>query len=265
MAHTVVRVGSPSRLRLSVVVPVKDDATQLARCLDALQMQTRPPDDLIVVDNGSSDGSARVAAAHGARVLRCDEPGIPAASALGYDAAGGDIIARLDADGVPAETWAASILEAFATRPDVDAVTGGARFADGPSWLRAPLAWSYLAAYQVAATLALGHPALFGSNFAMRAAAWRAARSAVHRHDALVHDDFDLSYHLGREHRIRYRAGLGMTIAVRPFRSARSFAARVGRGFYTVGRHLPEDFPPLRWARRTAARRTVARNIERNT
>lgn len=252
---------TPERPTVSVVVPVKDDADELDACLFALARQTDPADEIIVVDNGSRDDSAVVAAAHGATVVRCAEPGIPAASATGYDAASGDIIARLDADGVPAESWIAQIREVFDRRPDVDAVTGGARFADGPAWLRRPLAWSYLAAYQAASAPALGHPALFGSNFAMRADAWRAVRESVHRHDERVHDDFDLAYHLGRAHRIRYQSGLDMTIAIRPFRSIRLFVVRVWRGLYTVGRHMPEDFPPLRWARRVVVRRQLSRGM----
>lgn len=240
----------PERLTLSVVVPVKDDAVELDACLRALGQQIDLADEIIVVDNASRDDSARVAARHGAKIVRCAEPGIPAASATGYDAARGDVIARLDADGVPAANWTAQIRETFHRRPDVDAVTGGAAFGDGPVWLRGPLARIYLAAYQAASAPALGHPALFGSNLAMRSEAWRAVRDSVHRHDERVHDDFDLAYHLGRQHRVRYQPGLGMTISIRPFRSARSFATRFGRGIYTVARHMPQDFPPLRWTRR---------------
>lgn len=40
---------------LSVVIPVKDDAAELRRCLRALARQTLPPDEIIVVDNASTD------------------------------------------------------------------------------------------------------------------------------------------------------------------------------------------------------------------
>ena len=45
---------------VSVVIPVKDDGPRLRRCLRALAMQTRPPDEIVVVDNGSTDDSADI-------------------------------------------------------------------------------------------------------------------------------------------------------------------------------------------------------------
>jgi glycosyltransferase involved in cell wall biosynthesis len=40
---------------ISVIVPVYKEAQTLAACLQALQNQTRPPDEIIVVDDGSND------------------------------------------------------------------------------------------------------------------------------------------------------------------------------------------------------------------
>ncbi len=237
---------------VSVVIPAKDDARQLERCLAALAGQTRRADEVVVVDNGSSDPTARVAAAAGARVIRCREPGIPAATAAGFDAAAGDVLLRLDADCIPGRRWIARVLAALDDAPHADAVTGGARFVDGPRILRGPLAAAYLLAYAAATIPALGHMPLFGSNFALRAPAWRRVRSTVHRHDPEVHDDLDLSFHLGEHHRIAYRAGLTMGMSMRPFSSASSLILRLRRGVRTVTVHWPRDFPPRRWLRRTA-------------
>lgn len=236
--------------RISVVIPVKDDDTELARCLRALARQSRPPDEVVVVDNGSTDASAGVARAFGARLERCETPGIPAASAAGYDAATGDLILRLDADCVPDASWVGTMADAFAARPDVAAFTGGARFIDGPPGLRGPLAVLYLGSYAAVMTITLGHPPLFGSNLGMRRDAWRSIRSRVHRDDAELHDDMDLSFHLGERGRIRFLPRARMGMSMRPFTSVRDFARRVERGLRTVMVHLPRDFPPVRWSRR---------------
>lgn len=245
-------------LTASVVIPVKDDADHLRQCLAALARQTCRPHEVIVVDNGSADSSAEVATASGATVVRCDQPGIPAASARGYDSAGGDVILRMDADCIPADTWVETMLGAFAQHPRVSVFTGGARFIDGPRVLRTPLAGAYLIAYAAATTPALGHLPLYGSNLAFRRSAWLAVRARVQREDPEVHDDLDLAFHFGERHRIRYLPTAEMGVSMRPFRSGRAFARRIARGFRTVMLHWPHDFPSVRWGR-LALRRVLHR------
>lgn len=245
----------PHRPTVSVIIPVKDDDAELARCLDALARQTRTADEVIVVDNGSSDNSPAVALSAGATLIRCHQPGIPAASAAGYDRATGDLLLRLDADCIPAGDWIERVCAEFAARPEVAAITGRAAFTGGPPALTALAASAYLLAYAATTAPALGHLPLFGSNLAMRRQAWEDVRGHVHRHDPDVHDDLDLAYHLGERHRIGYLRGATMHISPRPFGSARSLAQRFHRGFRTVFIHWPGDFPPVRWRRRLRRRR----------
>ncbi len=241
----------PEGSTVSVVIPVRDDAVPLAACLEALAAQRRPADEIVVVDNASSDHSADVARAAGARVVFCGERGIPAAAAAGYDAAFGDLILRLDADSLPAPGWIGSMVDALAD-PDLDAVTAGAVFHDGPARGRRPMAWAFLGTYAAFAYPALGHAPLWGSNMAFRRAAWENVRDRVHL-DPELHDDLDLAFHLGAEHRIRIVSGQHMRVSsrtVRPRRFAKSFS----RGMGTVFAHWPRELPPLRWARRIGRR-----------
>lgn len=240
---------APRQATVSVVIPVKDDSAELAVCLSGLSSQSRPPDEIIVVDNAPSDASASTAEAGGAMVVSCPEPGIPAASSRGYDSATGDLILRLDADCRPPATWIDSVVTAFDQYPGVAALTGSARFIDGPVLLRTPLAAIYQLAYTAAATPALGHRPLFGSNLAMRGDTWRTVRDLVHRDDPELHDDFDLSFHIGERHRVRHLRGEPMGISMRPFHSVGSLRRRMYRGFHTVTAHWPHDFPPHRWRR----------------
>jgi glycosyltransferase involved in cell wall biosynthesis len=240
-----------------VVIPVKDDAEHLRRCLTTLGRQSIRPDEIIVVDNGSSDASVAVAVAQGASVVHCERPGIAAASARGYDTATGDLILRLDADCLPADDWVEVVRTAFAQHPRVSVYTGGARFIDGPRILRTPLAAVYLLAYVVGTSPALGHLPVFGSNLAFRRSAWLDVRGRVHR-GAEMHDDLDLAFHFGERHRIRFLSHAEMGISMRPFDSLRAFGRRIARGFHTVMVHWPQDFPPVRWVR-LALRRILHR------
>lgn len=242
-----------NRPTVSVVIPVKDDAEKLRHCLEALAGQQVAPLEIIVVDNGSSDDSAGVARGNGAQVLFEPRPGIGVASAAGYHRARGDILARLDADSVPAPDWIATIVASFHADAGVDAITGPAHFNDGPSALRRPALWAYLLPYFALSSLALGHVPLFGSNMAFRRRAWHEVSDHLHTDRWLVHDDFDLSFHLGVEHVLRFVPTLRTGISMRPFHDGGA-VLRLRRGFHTVFLHWPHDLPWLRITRRLRTR-----------
>ncbi len=91
--------AEPGRPSLSVVVPVFDGGEDFGRCLRRLRESSRAPDELLVVDDGSTDGSGALAARMGAVVLTHDRPLGPAAARnLGARAARGDLVFFLDAD-----------------------------------------------------------------------------------------------------------------------------------------------------------------------
>lgn len=85
--------------RLSIILPAKNEAEGLRKTLPALRGQF-PNAELIVVDDGSTDETAVVAAGHGARVLGSPySMGNGAAIKRGARAASGDILVFMDADG----------------------------------------------------------------------------------------------------------------------------------------------------------------------
>ncbi|WP_291043351.1 glycosyltransferase family 2 protein [Herbiconiux sp.] len=239
---------------ISVVIPVKDDAEHLERCLAALARQTVAPSEIVVVDNVSSDASGGLALDRGARVVCEQRPGIPATASTGYDEAEGEIIARLDADSIPSDDWIERIGDRFRDQPDLAAVTGGAAFSGLPRSIGRAGAALYLGAYHLSLAPALGHVPLFGSNFAMRRSAWQRVSGTVHRQDPELHDDLDLAFHLGVRGRIRYARGLTVQISARPFTEAGTLPTRFRRGFRTVLAHWPRELPWLRWSRKVIRR-----------
>lgn len=62
------------RLTISVVVPALNEAAYLPNLLEALAAQTRPANEVIVADAGSTDGTPEIARRYGARVVKGGSP-----------------------------------------------------------------------------------------------------------------------------------------------------------------------------------------------
>jgi glycosyltransferase involved in cell wall biosynthesis len=80
---------------VDLILPVLDEAAALPGVLARVPADCRP----IVVDNGSSDGSGQVAAAHGATVVVEPRRGFGAACAAGLATAEAEIVCFMDCDG----------------------------------------------------------------------------------------------------------------------------------------------------------------------
>ncbi len=114
---------------MSVVVPARDEAGRIGPCLDALRGDADLLE-VLVVDDGSTDGTAAIAHAAGARVIEAGEPppgwtGKPWALQRGLEAARGEIVVSLDADVRPEAGLARALGRAL---EDADWVSAGARF-----------------------------------------------------------------------------------------------------------------------------------------
>lgn len=219
---------------ISVVIPCLDDAAMLRACLAALAVQTRPADEIIVVDNGSRDDSAAVARDAGARVVTEPRRGIWPATAAGFDAARGELLARLDADSVPPPDWLARVERRMAEADAPTAITGPGRFYGGTAFTRWVARHLYIGGYFWAIGILLGHPPLFGSNYALRSEAWLELRGIVHRDRADVHDDLDLAWWLRPGMSVAYERSLVVDVSARPFDSWAALGRRLRMAFHTL-------------------------------
>jgi glycosyltransferase involved in cell wall biosynthesis len=96
---------------LSVIIPTLNEAPNLPILLRALAAQTRPPDEIIVADAGSTDGTVEAALRQGATVVPGGMPG-PGRNA-GARAATGDLFLFLDADVVPPPDFVEKLITEF--------------------------------------------------------------------------------------------------------------------------------------------------------
>jgi glycosyltransferase involved in cell wall biosynthesis len=182
-----------NKTRVSIVIPVYNEADHLDACLRAIARQTAAVYEVIVVDNNSTDGSVAIAERYDfVQVLREPRQGVVHARNRGFDATTGDIIGRIDADTLLAPEWVAIVTNLFADQT-LDAVSGAVTYHDLP-WKRF-LGWLDLSFRQWIANGMKREVFLFGSNMALRRSAWRRVRGTVCANGGM-HEDFDLAIHL---------------------------------------------------------------------
>jgi glycosyltransferase involved in cell wall biosynthesis len=107
---------------VSCIVPVFNGAAYLREALESALAQTYRPFELLVVDDGSTDGSAAVARAFGERIRLIEQPnrGPAAARNAGVVAARGKLVAFLDADDLWSPDKIAAQVRRLAEVPDLD-------------------------------------------------------------------------------------------------------------------------------------------------
>lgn len=119
---------------VSIIIPVYNGAADLPACLTALGEQRPAPDEIIAVDNASSDGSADLIAAQfpQVRLLRqATNLGFGGACNTGMAAAKSDLLILLNQDTEVQPGWLSALVAVMAERPDVGIAGSKALYPDG--------------------------------------------------------------------------------------------------------------------------------------
>jgi glycosyltransferase involved in cell wall biosynthesis len=115
--------------RVSVVIPVKNGERYLAEALESVLAQDYPPHEIVVVDGGSSDRSAEIAAGYDrVSVITQQGTGFAGAWNEGVAASDGEILAFIDSDDLWEPTKLRRQVECMLERPEVDYVITRVRF-----------------------------------------------------------------------------------------------------------------------------------------
>jgi glycosyltransferase involved in cell wall biosynthesis len=110
---------------VSIIIPVYNGGDKFRQCLSSVAACSPPPKEVIVVSDGDTDGSWRVAEEYGAQVLRMPVSRGPArARNLGAAEAKGDILFFVDADVTVSQDAISQVAEAFQSSPEVAAIFG---------------------------------------------------------------------------------------------------------------------------------------------
>jgi glycosyltransferase involved in cell wall biosynthesis len=191
-------------MKVSVIIPAYNEEVFIGKCLESIVNQEELPGEIIVVDNNSTDNTARIAGRMGVKVVKEKNQGLIFARNKGFDSARYEIIARCDADVIVPTDWVKRIKYNFETQ-NIDALSGPVLFYD--SIIKSPLP---VQIYSESLKLLLrGNRALLGPNMAVSKRIWKIVKPLVSLNDSLVHEDIDLSINILRaKGKIEYDASL---------------------------------------------------------
>jgi GT2 family glycosyltransferase len=108
---------------VSLIIPTFNRARLIGQTIDSALAQTVPFHDIVVVDDGSTDDTARVLAAYGDRIKVVQHPrgGVQAARNAGAALAGGDFLTLCDSDDLLEPEFVAGLLACLRSHPDCNA------------------------------------------------------------------------------------------------------------------------------------------------
>ncbi len=220
---------------VSVVIPAVNEEKYIRRCLEALEQQEHPDFsfETIVVDGGSADATREIARSFGALVLTQSGRGIALARQMGFEAAGGEIIASTDADSAPPRDWLRRLVAALLGSPDAVGVYGPIRLYDGKK--HEDLLSHYVAGSYLFLNSIIGRPAFSGQNFAVWHSAW--ARVGGFDPDWVSAEDVNLSLKLERIGQVKFCWDIQVATSAR----------RVREGYVPVLHHTLANYMRVAW------------------
>lgn len=182
---------------LSIIIPAYNEERLIGVCLDAIAAQTVPPDEVIVVDNNSTDRTAEIAGSYPfVRVIQEKKQGIVFARNAGYNATECDIIGRIDADVTMPPGWVRRVRQFYDHPSHAErGLTGNGspnnwRLQRLFGWLQGQIGFRMN-------RFIMGHYIFFGSNMALPRSVWLKVRDSVCLRNN-IHEDVDLAIHVHR-------------------------------------------------------------------
>lgn len=217
-------------LDVSVVVPARNAAKWLGRCLQSIRREH--PREVIVVDGCSTDATVEIAHAYGATVLSDEGSGLPAARMLGARAATSDVVALIDSDVVLPAGALAGLLSEFEAGGYDGLQFGLVSEADGKGYWGRALAWHHnhsrvrswfgvcatLMRREVLLDISFDETFSSGEDIELRMRLENAGRKIGVSTTTLVRHRFADTFEFARDQWLQDGVGLGLTIRKHPRR-----------------------------------------------
>lgn len=202
-------------LTLSIVIPAYNEEHHLKNCLDAIALQTVKPDEVIVVDNNSTDRTLEIAKSYPfVRVIKEKQQGIVFARDAGFNVSKSSLIGRIDSDTIMPKDWVEKVKAYYSNKENSrKLLTGGGYFYNvwAPKlngWIQGQIAYRFI-------RMLMGFYSLWGSNMVIPRSVWLDLKTEVCKRND-VHEDVDLGIHAHEQgYQITYTENLRVGVYAR--------------------------------------------------
>ena len=183
-------------MKVSVVIPAYNEEKYIKKCLVSVTNQVVPADEIVVVNNNSTDKTVAIAKKFEVKIINEKKQGMTPARNKGFNEAKYEIIARCDADCIVPPDWIKIIKDNFEKRK-IDALSGPVFFYDSKFLKKTSTIPSHLALESLK-ILSKGKRHLVGPNMSLTKKIWNKVKSHVTVDDSKVHEDMDLSLNIAK-------------------------------------------------------------------
>ncbi len=193
-------------MKVSVIIPVYNEEKFIKNCLDSLMKQEEKPDEIIIVDNNCADKTIEIVKKYkGIIIIKEKTQGIIPSRDAGFNVALGDILIKMDADVFIPKNFVKKIKLDFKKYQKIAGVTVYINFHDS-LFLRSTK--FYFDVYMWIAKITIGHYIFGGPAYAVSRKFWEMVKNEVCLDDKKVHEDIDLSIHIGKRGQILFDQSL---------------------------------------------------------
>ena len=185
---------------VSVVIIAYNEEKYIGKTLDALIKQTVQPEEILVIDNNSTDNTATIAGKYkGVRVVSETEQGMSPARNRGFNEAKSKVLVKLDADTILDKEFIKNLKKTYLKEKDIVGAIPYVSFHE--------LIWEILFNWRLASyatDILVGHKYCPGPSYSLTKGAWGRIKKNVCNKDREVHEDVEISLHLDNLGRMVY-------------------------------------------------------------
>ena len=178
---------------ISIIVIAFNEERYIPFTLQSVLDQTYRNIELIVVNNASTDNTAKIASKYTKKVVYEKHKGMSYARNRGISESKGNIIIKLDADTILEKDMVERVVDRFEREVSLAGLSGLCIYNEG-GFLLKKISYCYYIVAILAMRLFMGHDTLNGPFYALRSEF--AKKVKTHNDDRLYHEDMDLSCHM---------------------------------------------------------------------